>query len=143
MKKKSFVFLATCVLALGQIHAGSIYGITADGDKDEFRIGDVRSIKIAPQKDGVKSYPTIKFGESSQPGSSEDVASPYFIMTYPNPVSEYLMISGIEDNTEVSVVNMQGIEVLKTKGTKVDVSKLEKGTYILVVEGKKVKFLKK
>ncbi len=53
------------------------------------------------------------------------------------------MISGIEDNTEVSVVNMQGIEVLKTKGTKVDVSKLEKGTYILVVEGKKVKFLKK
>ena len=43
MKKKSVVFLATCVLAFGQVHAGSIYGITADGDKDEFRIGDVRS----------------------------------------------------------------------------------------------------
>lgn len=143
MKKKSFVFLATCVLAFGQIHAGSIYGISADGDKDEFRIGDVRSIKIAPQKDGVKSYPTIKFGESSQPGSSEDVASPYFIMTFPNPVSEYLMISGIEENAKITVTNMHGAEVLKTQGTKVDVSKLEKGTYILVVEGKKVKFLKK
>ena len=143
MKKNLFVLFAVSTLSFGQVNAGSIYGISADGDKDEFRIGDVRSIKIAPQKDGVKSYPTIKFGESSEPGASENVASPYFIMAYPNPVSEYLTISGIEENAEITVTNMQGVEVLKTRGTKVDVSKLDKGSYILIVEGKKVKFLKK
>lgn len=143
MKKNLFVLFAVSTLAFGQANAGSIYGISADGDKDEFKIGDVRSIKIAPQKDGVKSYPTIKFGESSEPGSSKEVASPYFIMAYPNPVSEYLTISGIEEDAEITVTNMQGVEVLKTQGTKVDVSKLDKGSYILIVEGKKVKFLKK
>ncbi len=50
MKKKSFVFLATCVLAFGQVHAGSIYGITADGDKDEFRIGDVGASTLPHRK---------------------------------------------------------------------------------------------
>lgn len=140
--KKFLVLVATCALTFCQVHSSSIYGISADGSNDEFPIGNVRSIKIAPKKEGVKSYPTIKFGECS-PTNSDDVASPYFIMAYPNPVSEYLTISGIEDNSGISVLNMQGVEVLKTQGTKVNVSNLVEGSYILVVDGKKVKFLKK
>lgn len=143
MKRKLVVLLATCALALCQIHASSIYGISADGTKDEFPIGDVRSIKIAPKTDGTKSYPVIKFGESSDNTNSEEKSSSYFIMAYPNPVSEYLTISGVDENVKVSVADMQGVEVLKTQGTRVDVSKLAEGSYILIVEGKKVKFLKK
>lgn len=142
MKKKLFALLATCAISLSQAYAGSIYGITADGDKDEFRIGDVRSIKIAPKSDAVKSYPAIKFGESSANSGTDD-ASSRFIMAYPNPVSEYLTISGVEDNASISVVNMQGTEVLKTTGSRVDVSNLPTGSYLLVVEGEKMKFIKK
>lgn len=143
MRKNLFVSLAICALTFGQVHAGSIYGISADGNNDEFPIGDVRSIKIAPKTDGAKSYPTIKFGESSSSSNPEEASSSYFIMAYPNPVSEYLTISGIEENAEITVTNMQGADVLKTRGTRVDVSNLAKGSYILIVEAKKVKFLKK
>ncbi len=142
MKKNLFVLLAMCAFTFGQAHASSIYGISADGDSDEFRVGDISSIKIGSKKDGLKSYPTIKFGKSSD-STDSDEASSYFIMTYPNPVSEYITITGIDDNTAVSVVDMQGAEILKSKGTKVDVSNLSAGSYVLVIEGKKVKFLKK
>lgn len=142
MKKSLFVLLAICALAFNQVHAGSIYGISADGSEDEFPIGDVRSIKIAPKKDGFKSYPTIKFKESSNPTNSDETTS-RFIMAYPNPVKEYITISGVEADAKISVVNMQGVEVLKTQGAKVNVSNLAEGSYILVVEGEKMKFIKK
>lgn len=143
MKKHFFALLATTMLGICQIQAGSIYGISADGDKDEFAIGDIRSIKIAPGQPGYKSYSTIKFGNGTQSSTSDEDASTRFIMVYPNPVSEYITISGVDENAKVSVVNMQGVEVIKTQGSKVDVSKLATGSYLLVVEGESVKFLKK
>lgn len=142
MKKSLFVLLAICALAFNQVHAGSIYGISADGSNDEFPIGDVRSIKIAPKTDGYKSYTAIKFGESSDPTSTDETKS-RFIMAYPNPVKEYITISGVNDDAKISIVNMQGVEVLKTQGAKVNVSNLAEGSYILVVEGEKMKFIKK
>ncbi len=142
MKKNLFVLLATSVLALCQANAGSIYGISADGDSDEFPIGDVKSIKIAPKKDGVKSYNSIKFGQSSDQTNADEPTS-RFIMVYPNPVSEYITISGTDDDTKVAVVSMDGDVMMTTKGTKVNVNNLAKGTYILIVNGEKVKFIKK
>lgn len=142
MRKKLFVALATCALAFSQANAGSIYGITADGDSDEFPIGDVRCIKIASKKDGVKSYNSIKFGQSSDNTNADEPTS-RFLMVYPNPVSEYITISGVDENVKVAVVSMDGEVMMTGKGSKVTVSNLSQGTYILIVNGEKVKFIKK
>lgn len=134
--------LATCTLAFSQVNAGSIYAISADGRSDEFTIGDVRSIKIAPKANGVKSYNSIKFGQSSEQTGTEETSS-RFIMVYPNPVSEYITISGTDEEVKIAVVSMDGEVMMTTKGTKVNVSNLVKGTYVLIVNGEKVKFIKK
>ena len=142
MKKKLFVALATCALAFCQANAGSIYGITADGNSDEFLIGDVRSIKIAPKQSGLTSYNSIKFSTSSTQTNSEETPS-RFLMVYPNPVSEYITISGVDEDVKVAVVSMDGEVMMTGKGSKVEVSNLNQGTYVLIVNGEKVKFIKK
>lgn len=141
MRKKVFGLIAMCLCALGQAFASSFIGISADGNSQTFQVDEVRSIKIAPKKNGFKSYETIKFG-GSVTGINESGAS-YFIQTFPNPVDNFMTVTGVDDNAQISVLNMQGIEVLRTKGTRVEVSSLSQGSYILIVNGHKVKFIKK
>jgi len=44
---------------------------------------------------------------------------------------------------KVAVVSMDGEVMMTGKGSKVTVSNLSQGTYILIVNGEKVKFIKK
>lgn len=141
MRKKVFGLIAMSFCALNQAFAASIIGISADGSSQTFQVDEVRCIKIASKKDGLKSYETIKFG-STATGSSESGSS-YFIQTFPNPVDNFMTVSGVDEDANISVLNMQGIEVLRTKGTRVEVSNLSQGSYILIVNGHKVKFIKK
>lgn len=60
----------------------------------------------------------------------------------PNPVSNILTISGIEENSEVQVLNLAGVVVLNSNSSKIDVSNLQSGLYILKSGSSTAKFVK-
>jgi len=128
--------------SFGTCFASSFIGIAADGSKEEFQIGQVQSIKFEPQKSGDKGFPTIVFNSSAdgvKNTSSSDVA----IMVYPNPVSDYITVSGIEESDEIILRGMDGNVVARSNGSRVEVSNLPVGSYILSVKNQSVKFIKK
>lgn len=59
------------------------------------------------------------------------------ITLYPNPATNYIQLQGINDNTQISIFDLNG-RVLKTvpysKNEIIDVSKLKNGTYILKIQ---------
>lgn len=71
------------------------------------------------------------------------------IQMFPNPVTDFINVSGIESAKNMVITNMAGQEVLKTDfQTRLDVSKLAKGIYILKIinsdgQSHNLKFIKK
>ncbi|MCQ2199849.1 MAG: T9SS type A sorting domain-containing protein [Paludibacteraceae bacterium] len=106
-----------------------------------FQIGEVRSIKFDQQPNADKGYRTIVFNsEYSNERTNSSVSS---IVVYPNPVAEYIVVFGVEEMDEVVIMTIDGVVVSRSQGSRIDVSKLQQGSYILTVNGKLVKFIKK
>jgi hypothetical protein len=67
-------------------------------------------------------------------------------MLYPNPASEYVIVSGIADNMQGQIVDILGqkIKTFKTSDSgAINVQELAKGTYFIKIEGlKALKFIK-
>ena len=57
-------------------------------------------------------------------------------------MSNILTISGIEENSEVQVLNLAGVVVLNSNSSKIDVSNLQSGLYILKSGSSTAKFVK-
>ena len=59
---------------------------------------------------------------------------------YPNPVSDFINISGLEKEAEMTIYDLMGKIVLKTSvesgDNMIDVSNISNGTYIIAVDGK-------
>lgn len=128
----------------GSSYASSFIGVAADGSQEEFQIGNVRSIKFQPQKNGDKGFRSIVFNSSmSEITDANKKKSNSVVLVYPNPVSEYIIVSGIEESDEIIIRGMDGKEVSRTNGGRVEVSSLSVGTYILLVRNQSVKFIKK
>lgn len=128
----------------GSSYASSFIGIAADGSHEEFQIGNVRSIKFQPQKSGDKGFRTIVFNSSmSEITDANEKFSNSVVFVYPNPVSDYIIVSGIEESDEVIICGMDGKAVSCTNGSRVEVSSLPVGNYILSVKNQSVKFIKK
>lgn len=139
MKRCFFIMALSMMWSLAS--AGSIVAISSDGAEDLYAISSVRSIKFAPEKSADKGYRTILFGEpTGVKGVSGDQP---FIFVFPNPVSEYIEISGVDEDAEVLIFDMNGNVVYRTNGNKVDVSGMNNGNYILNVKENSVKFIKK
>jgi hypothetical protein len=65
------------------------------------------------------------------------------VLIYPNPVSHLLYIESIGDNLPaIKLFNLQGMLILETKATTIDVSEFAPGAYLLEVNGKRFKLLK-
>jgi predicted dienelactone hydrolase len=63
---------------------------------------------------------------------------------YPNPVTHELNINGLAATSEIVLTNSLGVEVLKLIGvSKIDVSNLPSGVYVLHNEGKSYKLIKR
>lgn len=56
------------------------------------------------------------------------------VILFPNPTSDYLTISGVENINKLQVFSIFGNKVLETTSKIIDVSKLSKGVYLLEVE---------
>ena len=126
--------------------------VSADGYKTSYVLADIQRIEINAtdteasmtilNKDGVYSseYQKILFAESNT-GIEELGISSFFV--FPNPVSNTLYIQGVNENAALEVYNLTGKSVIKDKGTELDVTSLNQGTYILRINNQYVKFIKK
>ncbi|WP_171032339.1 discoidin domain-containing protein [Polaribacter aestuariivivens] len=62
---------------------------------------------------------------------------------YPNPATNVLNISNADENTSYKVYNILGKEIIKNNGKSIDVSSLERGYYMVLINNKAYKFIKK
>ncbi|SDD92132.1 T9SS-dependent choice-of-anchor J family protein [Riemerella columbipharyngis] len=86
--------------------------------------------------------------EEGNMGVDETMLNGNGISIYPNPVSTTLNIKGIKGDSQYSVYNAQGEQVLSgSKQEEINVEKLPQGVYVLVVKAndttKSFKFIKK
>lgn len=114
------------------------YMIRAD-DAEKFTI----VLKNGETIEGVGSVSFIEHEESGN-RQLETVSEVRF---YPNPVTDYLHITGVQSGTSLKVVSLDGsvVKSLVTDSPEVflSVSDLSHGTYILHVAERTLKFVKK
>lgn len=140
MKKLKFALGVAFSIVCSGTYATSLLGITSDGGSNTYQIGEVRSIKIAPKKDGANGYSIIKFNDALTGFATENSGQ---IAAYPNPVSEYLQVSEVDDTEVLTVSDSNGKEIRRSQGNTVNVSDIPAGIYVLTVKGHQIKFIKK
>lgn len=84
----------------------------------------------------------VKFGTTEEGSTAVASLSAQEVYVFPNPVSSYMTISGIDDDAVSNIYNQQGVLVQTVKGTTVDVLSLQTGTYYLQIEQQIIKFIK-
>ncbi|MCQ2232362.1 MAG: T9SS type A sorting domain-containing protein [Paludibacteraceae bacterium] len=153
-KRKQWVILASLVLCGMPLSATKIVLLSADGDEKTVELTTVQNVSIvhdvnslsmsANMKDGerVDQIKTLVFSDKSEL-SYVSATSANGMNLYPNPVTELLIISGVEDNLPVTITDMSGCVVKCVIGNRIDVSSLPDGMYIVGVDGKYAKFNKK
>lgn len=126
--------------------------VSADGYKTSYVLADIQRIEIKAtdskasmtilDKNGNYSaeYQKILFAESNT-GIEELGISSFFV--FPNPVSNTLYIQGVDEYAALEVFNLTGKSVIEGKGTELDVTSLNQGTYILRINNQYLKFIKK
>jgi hypothetical protein len=62
---------------------------------------------------------------------------------YPNPVSNILNIVGVGENETSTIYSISGAKIMEATGTAIDVSDFKNGMYLIKVNGKFEKFMKK
>lgn len=141
-------FLAALLGVASMASAADAVYLRADKSFEKVELSTIKTFVVGQKftvlkKDGRQNtnVKTLIFGEKDNVenyNSEEDG-----IVVYPNPVSSVLYVEGISDTPNVFVYDVNGEEVLKTKDSKVDVSSLKSGLYMVKVAGKYVKFIKK
>ncbi len=129
--------------------ATSITGIKADGDTKVFNLDDIVSIKVENESafsvhssagtDG--GFKVIKFNSEEETGVADNQSAVSFKF-YPNPVKNTLYLVGADAETKYEIVSATGKVVVKGQGESVNVSNLASGQYVIVCDGKSVKFIK-
>lgn len=134
-----------------------VKGIRSDGNSDFFVISQDLRIKpvlrsqidsrpptfsVIDGKDTIKEYESIKFEKISTDVEIKK-AAPSQIAVYPNPVEKMIYLSGVDENTQIEVVDMNGVVVKRQLGVEIDVEDLAQGLYVLKVDSSQVKFIKK
>ena len=140
-----------------QDNGWNVKGIRSDGNSDFFVISEDLRIKpvlrspvdsrlptfnIITGNDTLKGYESIKF-DSFITDVDEKKAAPLQIAVYPNPVEKMIYLTGIDENSQVEIIDMNGVVVKKQVGSEIDVEDLAQGLYVLKVDSTQVKFIKK
>ena len=88
----------------------------------------------------IRNIKKITF--SSDEDMAVDNVSSETIVVYPNPTQDILMIKGVDYQT-LRVYDMQGRLLKVESGSKINVSSLAEGTYLLQIGTQVVRFIKK
>ena len=81
----------------------------------------------------VKVKTKITFEGSPEQGLNEVVATSSNISFYPNPAKDVINIVGLEEPTTAKLYTLNGMLVLTTTETNINVSGLTEGNYVLQV----------
>lgn len=155
--KQKLVSIGIALLGLTQTAiAANLLAITSDGENHKWNVDDVQVIMFNSDQNmsmNIKTFEGQPYGQyrsinfhptkDQLKGAGTDDVQNIQLSVYPNPVSEYITIHGAGEDVKSSVINMQGVVVKENIGSNVDVRSLSAGEYILKIESKTVKFLKK
>ena len=145
-----FLFMAFSVLLFAE-EKNALVAISADGAKTSYVLADVKRIEVNKQDASASMSVLLKNG--TQEGSykkliftneltSIEELGEILLYVYPNPVVNTLNVVGVEEDTYLSVFNLNGQCIKQEKGNLIDVTSLNKGVYILQLNNKFVKFIK-
>ena len=84
----------------------------------------------------------ITFSETSPVPTSTDEAQHGTVIVYPNPTHEMLCVQGVPDDITLRVYSTTGQLLTTAQGTKIDVSHLPQGTYLLQLGTQVIRFMK-
>ncbi|NCD00194.1 MAG: T9SS type A sorting domain-containing protein [Bacteroidia bacterium] len=161
MDKKTLLFLFTIFMFAGMCFAGSVPSIIlikSDNSSIEYALSTVRKIVFDEEDAENLSGMRVQFNNSNSDVTSVDtilfqtgtVEIPEImgekcnVYVYPNPVSEFLIIEGAAELSEIKICDLNG-KVLKTKivdgkTTKITVSDLSQGLYLMQIGKQVIKF---
>lgn len=144
------VAFASCLFAE---EVENMVAVSADGSKTTYALADIKRIEVnATYNSGEMTV--VKTNKESQGGykkllfahdapTSIDGIGEVSVYIFPNPVSNTLNIMGVDESATLAVYNLSGKCIMKENGNTLNVSSLSQGTYILQIDGKFVKFIKK
>ncbi len=152
MKKLLFSALMVCASTFSTFAVEGMIGIKADRSQETFALSDVVSIKVKSGNDAsmsvnkndgtsIEGFQTIVFNVDITKAENKSAAP--VIQTYPNPVDNTIYVSGLEKDANIKVIGTDGKTVKQVIGQQIEVSDLAKGMYLLSVDGRMVKFIKK
>lgn len=151
---KFYTFLL-CLLVTSSMYAMdgiTMLAVSSDGNDAFYFLPEVQRIEVSDRgeepfmivlsKDGTtkKNVQKILFDQVQTEIAGLGVLSVY---VYPNPVAHTLYIQGLTEPANLAVYNLGGKCCMQDKGTEIDVTALQQGTYILSVNQQYVKFIKK
>ncbi|CAM3854875.1 MULTISPECIES: T9SS type A sorting domain-containing protein [Flavobacterium] len=88
----------------------------------------------------------LKVVDSSTLGAEEFLTENLKLTIYPNPAIDNIIVKGITQSEKVTIYSILGIQVKQTTinqtNNSIDISNLNKGTYILSIGNKHQKFIK-
>ena len=132
----------------------TIITISSDGTETTYELADAQKIVFARKVDittmtmqrtnhqtPVTDIRKILFG-SKEDVKVEDQTLATKVYVFPNPVKEFLTISGINQTDEVKIYDINGKLVKSTTGSQINVDHLASGNYLLQVKGITIKFVK-
>ncbi len=122
------------------------------GSSDDYSIQD---IKFKGNDMYIASSPAIEANDKNKVlklSMSEVLSTNTFenkapVKLYPNPSSDYINVSGLQESKDYAICNLLGATVLEgevSQNQNIDVKSLQKGLYIIKLENNEaIKFMKK
>jgi len=161
MDKKILLLLFAVFMSAGICFAGSVPSIIvikSDNSSNEYALSTVRKIVFDEEDAENLSGMRIQFNNLNPDVTSVDtilfqtgtveipeiMGKDCSVYVYPNPVRDFLIIEGPAELSEIKICDLNG-KVLKTKivdgkTTKIAVSDLSQGLYLLQIGKQVVKF---
>lgn len=93
---------------------------------------------------GSSTSIVYRFTKTAVLGTKDFTETP--VKIYPNPASDFLIIEDTKVNSGFQIFNIEGKFIQNGQidsNSSINVSHLEKGAYILKINGQSIKFLKK
>lgn len=156
--KKALLSLALVTMSLAANAETSLHVVYLDSEEQSYELSKVQYIDFRDAdnftvvgKDGstlnsseYSKTRRIDFNSEQNKAITEQANAK--VKVYPNPTQDALNITGIEENSNISIMDYQGKVLYNVKASgselQVPVSSYANGTYLIKIGGKVVKFIK-
>ena len=151
---RKIILLGVVLLVAGQLAAQTTFLVTvkADGSKTQYALSDVQKIVFSDNAmtvsmasgSDVSDVTCVRF--TDQQSGIETLKKEGRIFVFPNPVQTFLTVSGVDKDTKINLLNLNGALLQSIpaldNSTNVNVSSLQQGIYLLQIGEQTVKFIK-